>query len=82
MSNHKHRQKITIEAPKPVDHPDHNPHPTTHLNYHGDTRGNLGQIMGPNTMGEYLTVVEEVYNPDTDRTRLGLAYGVHKLVTA
>lgn len=33
------------------------------------------QIMGPNTMGEYMTPVSAVYDPATNRTRVGFAYG-------
>lgn len=53
------------------------PKATTHLNYRGDRRGQVGRVMGPNTLNERLTVVEESYDPDADRTRLGLAYGLH-----
>lgn len=54
------------------------PKASTHLNYKGNcTAEAVGQIMGPNTMGELLTVVEAAYDPAADKTRLGLAYGVH-----
>jgi hypothetical protein len=49
------------------------------LNYKGDRRAAIGQVMGPNTMREYLTVVEAEYDPVADRTRLGLAYGIHRI---
>ena len=38
--------------------------------------------MGPNLLGERLTVVEEVYDAEANMTRVGLAYGVHELVQA
>lgn len=48
-----------------------------HLNYQGDrTADAIGQVMGPNTLGEFLTVVETEYDPETDKTRHGLAYGI------
>lgn len=46
-----------------------------HLNYRGDCRANLGRVMGPNDLGEWLEVVTADYDPATDTTRLGLAYG-------
>lgn len=56
------------------------PAATTWLNYKGDrTVGVVGQVMGPNLMSEYLTVVTADYNHTTDETRLGLAYGVRDL---
>lgn len=59
------------------------PAATTWLNYKGDrTVDVVGQTMGPNLLGEYLTVVTADYNHTTDETRLGLAYGVHNLTEA
>lgn len=56
------------------------PAATTWLNYRGDrTREIVGKVMGPNLLGEYLTVVTAEYDEATNRTRLGLAYGDHQL---
>ena len=54
------------------------PKASTWLNYKGDHRGSIGQVMGPNLLKELLTVVEAQYDSKNNRTRLGLAYGVHK----
>ncbi len=48
--------------------------PVTWLNYKGDTRGNLGRVLGPNMDGEHLRIVTEDYDPATGRTRTGLSY--------
>lgn len=49
------------------------------LHYAGDvTEHALWRVMGPNTMGEYLTCVEAHYDPETNRTTLGMAYGAHQ----
>lgn len=55
------------------------PKATTWLNYNGDHRGSVGRVMGPNLLNEYLTVVEANYDEAAGTSRLGLAYGVHKL---
>jgi hypothetical protein len=36
--------------------------------YPGDTRLTVGQIVGPNTSGEWLTVDEVIYDPETNRS--------------
>ena len=46
------------------------------LNYPGDRRGSIGNVMGPNILTEWLQVVTEEYDADTDTTRLGLTYDV------
>lgn len=53
------------------------PKPSTFLNYVGDHRGSVGQVMGPNTLGELLTVVSCEYDETAQRSRLGLAFGVY-----
>lgn len=53
--------------------PDRNPH--TFLNFKGVLDSQVGTILGPNTMGEYLTVVTQDYDVENDKTRLGLVYG-------
>ena len=46
------------------------------LNYPGDCRGSIGNVMGPNTIGERLQVVTEEFDPIAKTTRLGLTYEV------
>lgn len=53
------------------------PQPSTWLNYAGDQRGLVGQVLGPNTLGELLTVVFVAYDERDDRSRVGLAFGVY-----
>ena len=49
------------------------------LNYHADVTEMLGQVVGPNTLGEYLTCVEVTYDPSTDTSRAGFCYGIYKV---
>lgn len=54
------------------------PDAVQHMNFAGDCRGNLGQVVGPMLgldFDQYLTVVTEEYDPATDKTRFGLTYG-------
>jgi hypothetical protein len=44
--------------------------------YNGNQTHVVGQLMGPNTLGELLTVVTASYDHQTNKTRLGFAYGV------
>lgn len=44
--------------------------------YKGDCSTAVGDIVGPNTMNEWLTIVAAEYTPSTDTTRLGFSYGV------
>lgn len=45
------------------------------LNYRGDvTKDAVGQVVGPNTFGEFLTAVEATYDPEADKTRVGFDY--------
>ena len=46
------------------------------LTYPGDRRGSIGNVMGPNTIGELLQVVTEEFDAVTKATRLGLTYDV------
>lgn len=39
-------------------------------NYSGDRREAVGQVMGPNTMGEYFKAVSATYDEVANRTRL------------
>lgn len=42
--------------------------------YSGDATSSLGQVMGPNTLGERMTVVSAQYFDDEDKTRLGFDF--------
>lgn len=56
---------------------------TTWLNFRGDKRRAVlvGQYMGQNTLGEYLTVVSADWdgNAGFGHTRVGLAYGIYTI---
>jgi hypothetical protein len=53
-----------------------------HLNYLGRLGDQLGQVLGPMLQSDslaqpqYLTVVSQEYDPESDRTRLGFTYGL------
>jgi len=50
--------------------------PVQWLNFEGDIRGQIGQVVGPMLdSDQLLTVVREEYDEKTNRTRLGLTYG-------
>lgn len=42
--------------------------------YPGDTRSTVGQVVGPSTSKEFLTVDEVIYAPDTDRSTAYFRY--------
>lgn len=42
--------------------------------YRGDRRAAVGQLMGPNLLGEVLQVVDATYDAVADRTTLGFDY--------
>lgn len=44
-------------------------------NYNGDVRHIVGEVKGPNTLGEMLTAVAAEYDPETNTTRVTFAYG-------
>lgn len=48
--------------------------PIRFATYPGDVTGIVGEIKGPNLWGEYLTALEAVHDPVTDRTRVGFAF--------
>jgi c-di-GMP-binding flagellar brake protein YcgR len=48
---------------------------TRFATYRGDHRESVGRVMGPNTLGEILTVVRADFDETTGKTRLGFAYG-------
>ena len=51
-------------------------------NYPGDVTHVVGEVKGPNLLGEVLTAVSAEYDSTADRTRVGFAFGVHKAVSA
>lgn len=53
------------------------PKATGHMNYPGDCRHIIGEVKGPNLLDEMLTAVDAKYDPETNMTRVGFAYGVH-----
>lgn len=47
------------------------------LHYRGDLRGQIeGQTLGPNLLGEHLTIVAVTYDADADRSTAHLRYAV------
>lgn len=76
MSRKKARRPTPIPR-QPRAYPKLPPKAAAEMHYAGDRRGALWQVMGPNSFRERMTVVEATYDPATDRTTLGLAYGVH-----
>lgn len=50
--------------------------PARFADYPGDVTHMIGEVKGPNTTYEMLQAVTAVYDPATDRTRVGFAYGV------
>lgn len=79
MSN-KRRPARPAPRPKPPmpAYPKLPPKASRQLHYRGDlTAGIVGQVVGPNTFGERLTVVDATYDLARDLTTAGLAYGIH-----
>jgi hypothetical protein len=54
------------------------PPPAKFLTYSGDVTHIVGEVKGPNTLNELVTAVTAVYDPETDKTRVGFAYGDHR----
>lgn len=50
--------------------------PARHATYRGNVEHMVGQPVGPTTLGDYLTAVDAAYNPVTDTTRVGFAFGL------
>lgn len=48
--------------------------PQRFANYRGDQSHAVGEVMGPNRLGEHLVVVTAEYDDKADKTRLGFAY--------
>jgi hypothetical protein len=73
MTRKKKHQTVTI--------PVVTPQATRFATYPGNTTDTVGQIVGPNTLGERFTIVSAMYDPQTDKTRCGFACGVFKDVS-
>jgi hypothetical protein len=54
------------------------PPPVRFANYRGDVTHIVGEVKGPNLLGETLTAVSAEYDSAADRTRVGFAFGVHR----
>ena len=50
------------------------------LNFRGRMTHMIGEVVGPNTLGEFLTCVEVTYDPVQNKTRSGFCYGIYKMV--
>ncbi|MFS0715499.1 hypothetical protein ABC337_04865 [Arthrobacter sp. 1P04PC] len=48
--------------------------PVRFATYPGDCTHIIGEVKGPNNLGESLRAVTAVYDPATDKTRVGFAY--------
>ena len=58
------------------------PAASTWLNYRGDQTALIGQVRGPNMLGELLTVVSCDYDAASGKSHVGLAYGVYAVQEA
>jgi hypothetical protein len=50
------------------------PAPVRFANYPGDNTHIIGEVKGPNTLGEALRAVTADYDPAADTTRVGFSY--------
>jgi hypothetical protein len=50
------------------------PAPVRFANYPGDVTHIIGEVKGPNTLGETLRAVTAGYNAEADTTRVGFSY--------
>ena len=57
-----------------------NNRPTAH--YPGDVTASVGQVVGPNTAGEYLVIDEVTYDPGLDRSTARFRYAATGDLTA
>lgn len=55
------------------------PKATRWLSYPGDVRHIVGEVKGPNMLGEHVTAVVADYDAEANMTRVGYAYGVHRV---
>jgi len=53
---------------------DQRPLPTRFATYPGDVTHIVGEVHGPNLLGERLTAITADYDPDTNKTRVGFTY--------
>ena len=47
-----------------------------HATYRGDVTHMVGQPVGPTMENDFLTAVEATFDPETNTTRVGFAYGL------
>ena len=52
----------------------HLPSPTRFASYPGNVSHIIGEVKGPNLLGEHLTAVTADYNAETNKTRVGFTY--------
>lgn len=50
------------------------PAPTRYATYPGDVTHMIGEVVGPNLLGEMLTAVHAVHDLQTNKTRVGFTY--------
>lgn len=55
------------------------PAPVRWATYNADVRHIVGEVKGPNLLGEMLTAVTAEHDPETGQTRVGFAYGRHEV---
>lgn len=48
--------------------------PIRFATYAGDVTSIVGEVKGPNMLGEYLVAEEAEYDAETNKTRVGFAY--------
>jgi hypothetical protein len=53
--------------------------PVRFANYPGDCTHMIGEVKGPNLLGEMLTAVTAEHDTGTDTTRVGFVYGVREV---
>lgn len=50
------------------------PQPTRFATYPGDVTHIVGELHGPNLLGERLTAITADYDPKADKTRVGFTF--------
>jgi hypothetical protein len=50
------------------------PVPVRFATYPGNCTHIIGEVKGPNTLGEVLRAVTAEHDPETDKTRVGFSY--------
>ncbi len=65
---HLFRQGTPDAVPEPI------PANAGHATYPGNVEDIVGDVKGPNLLGEYLLAVEAEHDPATDKTRVGFDY--------